>query len=180
MTRWVCLLRGINVGGNNLIKMTELAACLLDAGLGNVTTYIASGNVLFEHSDVKPEKLEALIEKTLSKRFGYESKVVLRSHDQLERIIEKRPKGFGSDQEKYRYDVMFLKDHVSAKEALAAMPIKEGVDKIVAGDGVLYASRVAARASQSKMARITQLPVYKHLTIRNWNTTAKLLALLEA
>ena len=126
MTRWVCLLRGINVGGNNPIKMTDLVACVGEAGLRNVSTYIASGNVLFEHPESDAGKLTAQVERALSARFGYKARVVLRSHRQLQRVVEKRPRGFGARPEKFRYDVIFLKDHVTAGEALEAIPIREG------------------------------------------------------
>lgn len=180
MTRWVCLLRGINVGGNNLIKMTALAECLRSAGLQEVSTYIASGNVLFAHASADAAKLTGKIEQVLSKQFGYEARVVLRSHRELQRIVAKRPRGFGEQPAKYRYDVLFLKEPFTAKRALDGMPVKEGVDRILPGPGVLYASRLVARASESRISRIITLPVYRYLTIRNWNTTSKLLALLDA
>jgi uncharacterized protein (DUF1697 family) len=58
-------------------------------------------------------------------------------------------------------------------------PLKEGVDAAWAGPGVVYTSRVAAKATQSRMSRIVALPIYKSVTIRNWNTTTKLLALMD-
>jgi uncharacterized protein (DUF1697 family) len=57
--------------------------------------------------------------------------------------------------------------------------VKPGVDRVVAGAGVLYCSRLVAKASQSRMSRITALPIYKRMTIRNWNTTTRLLELME-
>jgi uncharacterized protein (DUF1697 family) len=57
--------------------------------------------------------------------------------------------------------------------------VKPGVDRAVAGDGVLYFSRLIARASQSHLARIVGTPVYRHMTIRNWNTSSRLLGLMQ-
>ena len=57
---------------------------------------------------------------------------------------------------------------------------KEGVDRAFAGKGVLYFSRLVAKATQSQMGKIVGLPVYKSMTIRNWNTTTKLLALMQS
>ena len=57
--------------------------------------------------------------------------------------------------------------------------IKEGVDEAFAGEHVLYFIRLIERASQSKLTKIVTLPFYQDITIRNWNTTTKLLELSE-
>ena len=57
---------------------------------------------------------------------------------------------------------------------------KIGVDQAFAGKGVLYFSRLIRKASQSYLTRVIQLPIYQSMTIRNWNTTTKLLALMDA
>jgi uncharacterized protein (DUF1697 family) len=95
-------------------------------------------------------------------------------------IVEKRPEGFGSEPATYRYDVCFLKPGTTAKEVVAGLPLKEGVDRIWAGTGVVYFSRLTSRATQSRLNRVASLPVYKQMTIRNWNTTTKLGDLLDA
>ena len=180
-TRYVALLRGINVGGNNLIKMAALKLCIEQLGMGNVTTYIASGNVLFESPKKQPEaKLAAALEAGLSKEFGYEARLTLRSTEEMQAIVKKAPRGFGKDPVKYRYDCIFLFAPMTSKQALPQVPQKEGVDEVWAGDGVLYTSRLAAKASSSRIGRIVGTPVYKSMTIRNWNTTSKLAALLAA
>jgi uncharacterized protein (DUF1697 family) len=56
---------------------------------------------------------------------------------------------------------------------------KEGVDQAFAGDGVLYFSRLISKASQSHLTRIIALPIYQQMTIRNWNTSTRLLSLME-
>jgi uncharacterized protein (DUF1697 family) len=68
---------------------------------------------------------------------------------------------------------------LSAADALAQVPAKAGVDRVSAGPGVLYFSRLIEKASQSRMSRIVALPIYKQMTIRNWNTTTWLLKLME-
>jgi uncharacterized protein (DUF1697 family) len=57
---------------------------------------------------------------------------------------------------------------------------KQGVDEAFIGPDVLYFSRLTVRATQSHLARIVALPVYQGMTIRNWNTTIKILALMNA
>jgi uncharacterized protein (DUF1697 family) len=180
MNGYVALLRGINVGGKNLIKMVELKLCLEDAGFQDVHTYIQSGNVLFRAAGSDQAKLTKEVEDALSKTFTYESLVVVRSRKQMKDIVTHAPKGFGLDPATYRYDVIFLKEPLSAAKAMKNVATKEGVDQAFAGKGVLYFSRLSSRATQSKLARIISMPMYQSMTIRNWNTTTKLLTLLEA
>jgi uncharacterized protein (DUF1697 family) len=179
MNQYVALLRGINVGGNNLIKMTALKACFEAQGFGDVLTYIQSGNVLFTASETRAAALCTKIEKALGKTFDYRASIVLRSRKEMEAIIARAPKGFGKDAAKYRYDVIFLKEPLSASEAMKSVLTREGVDEAYAGSGVLYFSRLIAKAAQSRLPKLASQPVYKSMTIRNWNTTTKLLQLLE-
>jgi uncharacterized protein (DUF1697 family) len=180
MMRYVALLRGINVGGKNLIPMAELTSCLAALRLADVRTYIQSGNVLFGAKAADRARLTRRIEAALSATFGYEASVVVRSREELGRIVADAPRGFGTRPGTYRDDVIFLKEPLTADEALESVTTKPGVDRATAGPGVLYFSRLAARASQSRLTRITGTPVYKRMTIRNWNTTTALLRLLEA
>jgi len=177
---YVALLRGINVGGNNLIKMTELKSCFEAQRFDNVSTYIQSGNVIFSCADVDQGELSARIERFLSQKFNYSSRVVIRSLKQMKEIVNRAPKDFGRSPEIYRYDAIFLRDPVTAAEAMKSVTAKAGVDAVYAGKGVLYFSRLISKASQSHLTRIIAKPVYREMTIRNWNTTTKLLSLMEA
>lgn len=180
MTRYVALLRGINVGGKNLIKMTDLKACFEALGFEDVSTYIQSGNVLFSTGRSDQAKLTKLIEEALSKAFNYKSRVVVRSQKEMKEIVTRAPKGFGSDPDTYRYHVIFLKEPMRAAEAMKSVSTKERVDQAFAGKGVLYFSILISKATQSHISRIASLPVYQSMTIRNWNTTTKLLNLMTA
>ncbi len=176
---YLALLRGINVGGNNIIKMTDLKACLEKLDLDDVTTFIQSGNVVFSTSQKNTITLTKDIEQALSKRFGYESKIVLVSYKQLQETVQKAPPKFGTEPEKYRYDVLFLRPETTAKDVVKVISLKEGVDAVRAGKQVVYFSRLTARATQSHLSKIVKQPVYKQMTIRNWNSTTKLLKLME-
>jgi uncharacterized protein (DUF1697 family) len=179
VTKYVALLRGINVGGKNLIRMPALKACFEANGFEDVATYIQSGNVLFASSATPAPELTRRIEAMLAEAFDYVPTVVVRNRNQMRAIVDRAPKGFGAQPAKYRYDVIFLKEPVSAKAALKTVPTKPGVDEVHAGTGVLYASRLAAKATSSRLNKIISLPIYPSLTIRNWNTTTKLLTLMD-
>ena len=179
MSRYVALLRGINVGGKNLIKMTALKACFETQGFGGVSTYIQSGNVLFTCGATRAADLVRSIESALAATFDYRASVVLRSHQQLRQVVERAPAGFGTEPTRYRYDVIFLKPPLTAREAMKSVPTKAGVDAAYAGSGVIYFSRLISKASQSRLSRVGSLPIYQSMTIRNWNTTTALLRLMD-
>lgn len=177
--KYLALLRGINVGGNNIIKMVDLKICFEKLGLKDVRTFIQSGNVLFS-STGRPDALCKKIETALSKTFGYKASVVLTTQTELQLVVVSAPKGFGKNHLLYRYDVLFLKQPLTSTQAIKDVPVKEGVDTVYAGKGVLYFSRLISKATQSRLSKIVGLPIYKQMTIRNWNTTTKLLTLMEA
>jgi uncharacterized protein (DUF1697 family) len=178
MGRYVVLLRGINVGGKNLIGMPALKAVFEAEGFTDVVTFIQSGNVVITSRE-RARPLVPRIEAALSEAFDYSATVVVRPRAQLRRVVDEAPAGFGAKPERYRYDVIFLKEPMSPADALAQVPAKAGVDRVSAGPGVLYFSRLIEKASQSRMSRIVALPIYKQMTIRNWNTTTRLLKLME-
>ncbi len=179
MAPYVALLRGINVGGNNLIKMTALAACFEKHGFQNVVTYIQSGNVIFEAGASAGSKLTQRLEAMLAATFSYRASVVLLSRKELERVVAGAPKGFGAEPARYRFDVLFLKPPLGAAAAMKIMPMKEGVDQLSPGRGVIYFSRLISKASQSRISKIISMPIYQSMTIRNWNTTTKLVQILN-
>jgi uncharacterized protein (DUF1697 family) len=176
---YVALLRGINVGGKNPIRMPALKACFEVNGFEDVVTYIQSGNVLFASSGGRSAELTRRIEAMLADAFDYVPTVVVRSRTQMRAIVERAPKGFGSEPKKYLYDVVFLKEPLTARAAMQHVATKPGVDTAHAGTGVLYFSRLTARATQSRLNKIASSPIYPSVTIRNWNTTTKLMSRME-
>ena len=179
MTTYIALLRGINVGGKNLIRMPALKAAFEEDGFEDVATYIQSGNVLFAAPGARTTELTDRIETLLAEAFDYVPTVVVRNRTQMRAIVDRTPKGFGTEPAKYRYDVVFLKEPLTAKVAMKSLQLKPGVDEAHAGTGVLYLSRLDARATQSRLNKIASSPIYPSVTIRNWNTTTKLLSLMD-
>lgn len=176
--RYVALLRGINVGGKNPVPMADLREAFEEAGYTGVATYIQSGNVLFE-TDRPSATLEDHLEALLERRYATPLTVVVRSHTQLQRVIEQAPEGFGAAPDTYHSDVVFLKGPLTSRQAMRVVEVRDGVDQAWPGRGVLYFARLSERRTQSRMNRIMGTPEYKQMTIRNWATTTKLLALLD-
>ena len=176
--QYLALLRGINVGGKNLVKMAELRDNFEDMGFDGVATYIQSGNVLFRAPRQKREDLAALVESELSRRFGIELKVVLLTEAQLKGVVDAAPRRFGADT--HLSDVLFVRRPLTAKKAFSLVEMREGVDRAWAGKGVVYYSRLASKASGSRLSKFVALPEYKNTTIRSWSTVTKLRALMES
>ena len=164
------------VDATNLERNLYLTMQLLELGLPVVMALN-----IFDEAEAKGYKIDVKgIEKMLGKTFGhYKPWVVVRSRTQMRTIVEKAPKGFGKDPDTYLYDVMFLKEPLTACTAVKKMPTHEEVDDVFTGRGVVYFSRVKSMATRSKLNRVASLPIYKSMTIRNWNTTARLLRLMD-
>ena len=181
MSRYVALLRGINVGGKNSVPMIRLRAVLEELGFADVATYIASGNVILD-SERGADETGALIEEALPREFALHDervRVLVLSQGQLQAIVDNRPKGFGSQPDRYHSDAIFLMG-IEAAEAMAAFAPRPGVDTIWPGEGVIYSQRLSAERTKSRLNKIMGTRAYKSMTIRNWNTTTTVLEMLRA
>jgi uncharacterized protein (DUF1697 family) len=92
--RYVTLLRGINVGGKSIVRMADLKECVEELGYDDVSTFIASGNVLFETPERNAAKLESAIRRALERRFRLPITVVVRSRAEVGRIVKAIPAGW--------------------------------------------------------------------------------------
>lgn len=180
---YIALLRGINVGGKNTVKMSDLKDTFESIGLSRVQTYIQSGNVLFashEKEDILRNKIEGSLEET----FGFSIKVVLRTAAEWEEMIRNCP---------------FSEEEIAEAESLAVgeslyvsllthAPAQEKVDALHAlkneGDKYRIVNRdiyLLFRHSirNSKLANhIQKMDIPS--TVRNWKTINKLYTLAKA
>src|SRR5450755_137010 len=108
MTAMICLLRGVNVGGHNQIKMDALRTLCESLKLGNAQTYIQSGNVVFQSSERDPDKLAARIGGAIEKKHGFRPDVVLRTASEMRAVIARNPFSRRNGIEPNKLAVMFL------------------------------------------------------------------------
>jgi uncharacterized protein (DUF1697 family) len=180
VTNYVVLLRGINVGGKNKVPMAGLRQLLEDMGFDDVTTYIQSGNALLR-SGLSAKTIAQRIEQRLAAAFTLDSeliKVAVLSRDELQAMVDNRPKGFGDQPGKFHSDAIFLMG-IEAAEAMPAFSPLDGVDRIWPGTGVIYSQRLSAKRTKSRLNRVMASPLYQSMTIRSWGTTMKLLELVR-
>jgi uncharacterized protein (DUF1697 family) len=178
-TEYLVLLRGINVGGNNLIKMNELKKIFEEMNFVDVITYIQSGNIIFNDFEKSKSKIMEKIEQKLFDKLKSKITTVVLTFPELKEIIDKKPEGFGEYKDEYKYDVVFLIEPLKAKDAIKEFEPRDGVDKIYEGKNVLYFSRLIKQLTKSKISKIVGSSIYKNISIRNWNTTEKLYELMN-
>ena len=175
--RYIALLRGINVGGKTLIKMEDLKACFEALGLDGVSTYIASGNVLFETSQRSAAKLETKIERAIELRFQLPVKVVVLDRAAYGRIVEAIPKSWVGD-ESLRANVAFVRRGIDAKQVVRELGPDAVIEEVKAIDGAILWATKRDALERSVMRKLIGGATYKELTVRNLNTTLKLQELL--
>jgi uncharacterized protein (DUF1697 family) len=180
MDRYVALLRGINVGGKNKIPMAELKIALEDLGYESVQTYIQSGNVVFSAGGTATT-VEDEVEAMLPQRFRLDSAtimVLVLDGDRLAKIVDQAPEGFGTEPDTYLYDVAFLKG-VTGDDVLPHVKVRPEVDAVWPYPDAFYYRRLIALRTKTRLQSIASAPMYGRMTIRNWKTTTKLLAMVN-
>lgn len=182
MTIYIALLRGINVGGKNIIKMVDLKKTLENMGLSEVKTYIQSGNVLFV-SDEEDAVLRKKIEDKIESVFGCSVTVILRTASELEWIVNNCPfsqEEISQAEESSVGESLYVAYllHAPSQEKIEALKVyKSGSEEYkIIGNHVFLLFRNGIR--NSKLANnLHKLNV--PATVRNWITTKKLVGLAK-
>lgn len=178
MIKYVALLRGINVGGKNLIKMDSLCFEFKKAGFPSVKTYIQSGNIIFQSDLTDKVKIEKKIEKFLSAAFKYRDKVLVRSKKDIENTINHFPIIFKNTE--WKHNVIFLSDAIDSKKILQKLATKKEIEENSYYKGVLFWSAKIDKITRSNMLKLSsQKEYYREMTVRNINTTRKILELMS-
>ena len=174
---FVALLRGVNVGGNNMISMSSLKKSFETLGFTDVRTYINSGNIIFKSKE-DARKLETKIERMLSKEYELGSKVVVRSLSEMAKLVESLPRDWTGDSN-WRYNVIFLRHTIDSEEILAELEVKKDIEAVVYRPGALLWSAQVSDLTRTQMIKLSSRKMYQDMTIRNLNTTRKLHELMK-
>ena len=169
-TRYVALLRGVNVGGINM-KMADLAEVVRGLGYDEVKTVLASGNVVFTSSESAGTAKERL-ETALRERFGYEAWVHVLTRDAVAKIVEAYP--YARSDDRHAYVVFILKAELL--DAMLTVELDPDFEQTEAGDGVLYWTIPKGSTLDSAFGKAQGSGRHKQwVTTRNLNTLEKLL-----
>ncbi|MBI2465166.1 DUF1697 domain-containing protein [Candidatus Shapirobacteria bacterium] len=178
MTKYVALLRGINVGGKSKVKMATLKECFESLGYKNVATYINSGNVIFEAERIDEEEMIKEMETKMRDVFGFGIRIVVRSFENIKNICEKVPTGWMNNVEQ-KTDVIFLWQGVDTQEDIESIKIKPEVDTLLYIERAVVWHIDRVNYSKSGMNKFIGTNIYKNMTARNINTVRKLRQLME-
>lgn len=178
MTKYVALLRGINVGGKNSIRMVELKRSFEELGFTDVKTYINSGNVIFSTSRRSDTTLVTDIERSIVDTFGLDIPVVVRSRAEIEKVVQAIPDEWRNDQTQ-RTDVLFLWPEFDSPKVREQLAVNPDVDELLYIPDAVVWHFDRANYAKSKMHNFIGTAVYKKMTARNVNTVRKLHQLLH-
>ena len=175
---FVALLRGVNVGGNNMISMPKLKESFERMGFKNVTTYINSGNIVFKTKEPDVRKLEKKIEQMLAKEYNLDSKVVVRKLAELETLVKSLPVSWNDDSTQ-SYNVLFLRHTIDSETILDDIKTNSDIEQVVYRPGTLLWTTQKSARDRSEILKLPSRKVGKEITVRNVNTTRKLLDLMK-
>jgi uncharacterized protein (DUF1697 family) len=178
-TSYVALLRGINVGINNRISMSDLKARFEELGYENVITHGNSGNVIFQAPVQSSEKLEIQLEKGLEKDFTTPISVMGRSKAEIAKVVEAIPKNWNNDPET-KYDIVFLKKEVDDPAIVAKIGPHPSMEDLSYIPGTLFWTILKKDFPKSNFPKLVGTATYKGMTIRTPNVVRKILDLMQS
>jgi uncharacterized protein (DUF1697 family) len=178
-TLHIALLRAINVGGRNLVAMTDLRQLFTDLGFRGARTLLQSGNVMFESSQKADAQLERQLEKEIAERLGVAADFIVRSANEWKHIVAGNPFPKQAKEDPGHLLVSFLKSAPSLEDVRSLESAIKGPE-IIRGDGkqlyIVYPDGVG----RSKLtATLIERKLETRGTARNWNTVLKLAAMCE-
>lgn len=176
----ICLLRGVNVGGHNQIKMDVLRALCVSLKFRDPQTYVQSGNVVF-HSDEKDlAKLSCKIADSIERKCGFRPSVILRTAAEMHAVVARNPFAKRSGIEPGKLLVTFLAQKPTREAANALLQLKVSPEELhLIGSELYIYFPVGAGKSKLNWSNLDKI-LKTTGTARNWNTVTKLLEMAES
>jgi uncharacterized protein (DUF1697 family) len=177
--QYLAFLRGINVGGNTLIKMDELALAFESLGLEDVKTVLASGNVLFKTAETDSIALARQIKAALESTFGFEMGVILRTGEEIQRLVSADPFKDVEVTPNTRLHVTFVSDETQSGLKVPYEP-PEKVFRVlsIVGRDVCSVVELSPNHGTPDLMRFIEKAFGKKATTRTWNTITRIGKLL--
>jgi uncharacterized protein (DUF1697 family) len=177
MKTYVALFRGLNVGGNNILPMTDLVALLENIGLRNVRTYVQSGNAVFQSEEEDTSLLSDRIQAAIEESHGFEPQVLLLEPEAVEKAVGSNPFP-EAEQEPKTLHVYFLASSPERPDLDALERIKGDRERFVLEDGVFYL-HAPDGIGRSKLAAHAEKLLGVPVTARNWRTVRKVMEMAK-
>jgi uncharacterized protein (DUF1697 family) len=173
VTRYVALLRAVNLGSHKKVSMAALRGLLADLGYADVQTYLQSGNAVFTVDEPRPERVTAAIEERLAADLGLTTEVILRTAGELQDVIDRNPMKVGDPA---RYTVLFLL-RPPAPNWLDGLDLGAfAPDEMRAGERELY-FHLPNGIGRAKLPITVGTRLKVPATMRNWRTVTNLVSL---
>jgi uncharacterized protein (DUF1697 family) len=173
----IALLRGINVGGKTAVRIVDLTSLLQSLRFTNIRPYLQSGNFVFDHDRAGPSALSIAIEHAITRKFGLDVKVIIRTAEELRRLISGNPLLDTPKIDKQKLHVTFLKDAPQKPDISYFEAVKDPRElfRIKGKEVYLYCPNGYGRSKLSNQAFEKNLGTAA--TTRNWNTVNALIKL---
>jgi len=171
--RYVALLRGINVGGNTMIKMVELKSTFEKLGFKDVDSYINSGNLAFDAAKASEEKICTKIEKAIEKDFGKAIPVMIREQSSIKKILDNNPFHGAYESHKLMH-VLFMKNEMPDEKQELLKAAESENEKFEVRGLEIYALLKQGVADSLLGKGFIDKKLKVPVTGRNWRTVEKL------
>jgi len=165
--KYVALLRGINVGGKNRVETKKLKGVFESLGFTNVSTYLNSGNVIFEPAKKPSQKI---IEESVAKEFGFSVPLLIKSEKEIKSINAAIPDAWKKD-DQWQCNVAFLFPEIDSAKTINELPIKKEFVDIRYTKGAIFWWVELENYNKSNLYKVISHKAFKQMTIRNINTT---------
>lgn len=173
--RYVAFLRGVNVGGHKPVKMAELEAAFAGLGLKNVRTVLASGNVLFNAPPSSRKRLAARITAGLKRAFGFDATVVLRTREEIARLLDSNPFGDMEFPARAQLYITFLAEDAPAEVVQPDRPPRGNIPMVRISAGEIASVVVLSHGhGTTDLMNTLDRQFGRTATTRNWNTVKRI------
>lgn len=179
MEKYIALLRGINVGGNNKIAMPELRKAFENFGFTEVKTYINSGNIIFSAETQAKNKLMTTCQKIIFESFQLDITVAIISATELKELIKMAPEWWTIDKELVNYAIFVIPPATTAEIFTAVGAINPEYEQIAQQEPVIFWSTPREGFNKSRWSKISSSSANNKVTIRNARTIMKLVELSQ-
>jgi uncharacterized protein (DUF1697 family) len=166
--KYVALLRGVNAGKRRRVDMKRLKTLFESLGYTNVSTYLNSGNVIFDSSNKQYEITEEIVS-CLKKNLGFEIQTLVKTKKQIEEIAKAIPREWQNDSAQ-RTDVAYLFESIDSSQTLNELPVKKEYLSIRYTPGAIFWNVDRKHVMKSQLVKLIGHPLYQRMTIRNVNT----------